>query len=406
MLDTDLAQVEVLIVDDDAYQRKILVKMLSLIGVQKIHQAASAEIALEIIHTKQPSIDFIISDLDMPDIDGMEFLRLLAEQNIRASVLVISATHNNILRSVNVMAAEYGLAIVGALPKPYKLPVLREILERHLLEHSYTEESGPVKVIRAYEIRQALELGQFLPFFQPKLNLETRKVLGVEALVRWKRSNSEIVSPGGFIDLVEEYGLMDQLTWTMLEQSLFQLRQWKNKGIDISISINISQSCLSDTKLPKRIFELLERYRLDPELLIVEITESLAMTDLAHCLETLSRLRMKGVGLSIDDFGTGHSSLQQLSRAPYTELKIDQVFVSGSHSQPHLQAVLESSVGIANKFSMSCVGEGIETLEDLQCLQSYGCHIGQGFYFARPMNSRDFEEWYIVQPQAANQAPA
>lgn len=391
-MDAGLSSMSILIVDDDDYQRNLLTKMLTAIGVIDIKQAASAAAALEIAIALRDSLHVIISDLDMPDIDGMEFLRLLSEQKTGAAVLVVSGKHESILRSVGLMAREYGLTLLGTIPKPAKIPSLREILSAHL-QRPKARSRGPAEAVSAEELLQGLELGQFEPFFQPKVELETRRICGAEALVRWRHPERGVLPPGLFIGVAEQYGLIDRLTWVVLEKSMAQVRQWIGGGIDIPVSVNFSQASLADTRLSNKVSDVLSRHGLKPEYLIVEVTETLAMTELANSLETLSRMRMKGFGLSIDDFGTGHSSLQQLSRVPYTELKIDQAFVMGAAKQSHLRAVVESSITMAKKLGLKSVGEGIETPEDWACLQQLGCEIGQGYHIAKPMEGERLIEW-------------
>lgn len=391
-MNTNLSSISVLIVDDDDYQRSLLKKMLVMIGITEINQAASAPIALKFISSYPKKLDVIISDLDMPDIDGMEFFRQMVDQNVDAAVLIISGKDSSILRSVEVMAGAYGLTVLGALEKPAMLPDLRQKLS-DVLQINKSRHISNTRSYSKSDILAGITQGQFEPFFQPQVELVTRRVCGVEALARWRHPEQGIVPPGIFIDVAEQHGLIDQLTWVILEKAIAQVAVWNRRGIDITVSVNFSQSTLSDTRLSNRIMDVLSRYGVAPEQLIVEITESVAVTNIARCLETLSRLRIKGFGVSIDDFGTGFASLQQLSRVPYTELKIDQSFVTGTSGKPHLLAVVESSTDMAKKLGLKCVGEGIETLEDWNCLLQIGCDIGQGYFMAKPMEGERFIDW-------------
>ncbi len=382
----------ILLLDDDDFHRQLMQQMLITLGFVHVHHAATSGDALNIIAERGAFIHIVITDLDMPGIDGMEFLRLLADQRSQAAVLIMSGKDENILRSVGLMAEEYGLTVLGHLHKPATLSSLRD----KLLPAINLDRPRPRPPFFSYSIeaiRTGLELDQFEPFFQPKVILKSRHVYGVEALARWRHPEDGIVSPSAFIGLVEQHELMDSLTRTMLEKSAKWIQHWRDAGFDMSVSINFSQSSLVDTRLSNWVMDVLSGLNVSPENITIEITETLVMTNIARCLETLSRLRMKGFELSIDDFGTGYSSLQQLARVPYTELKVDQGFVTGASSQPHLQAVMESSIAMARKLNMKCVGEGIESLDDWNCFETLGGEIGQGYFIAKPMAGADLELW-------------
>ncbi len=392
MSDAALGVMNVLLVDDDDYQRKLLHKMLTVVGVGNVHHAADAKSALDMTAQLADRLDVVISDLDMPGIDGMEFLRLLADQKITASVLILSSKHQSILRSVNLMAKEYGLQMLGALPKPASIDMLKNCLT------GFVQQPRRTALVRAADIavediRSGMDADQFEPFFQPKVDLRTRRIRGMEALARWCHPERGILPPGLFIDAMERNGMIDDLAWRMLDKSAIWLHEWGTAGLDFHVSINFSQASLTNVHVYDRIMEVISRHQLLPERFVIEVTESTAMTDIAHALECLSRLRMKGFGLSIDDFGTGHSSFQQLSRVPFSELKVDQAFVTGAMRQPHLRAVQESSIGMAKKFGLISVGEGIETQEDWDCLQQSGCDLGQGYFIAKPMEGTRFMGW-------------
>ena len=176
----------------------------------------------------------------------------------------------------------------------------------------------------------------------------------------------------------------------MLEKAVSWCRRWHDTGLVLSVNINLSPSLLSDTTVADRIHDIVRAGRVAPEHFILEVTETVALTDVSHCLESLCRLRLKGFGLSIDDFGTGFSSLQQLARVPFTELKVDQEFVRGAATSEQHRAVLESSIDIAKKLGITSVAEGVETEKDWQCVQNLGCDMAQGYYIAKPMNGEEF----------------
>ncbi len=389
---SDFGALEVLVVDDDSYQRLVIGKMLSAIGVPTVHAAESAQRALVMMGTPDIRVDALICDLDMPEMDGMEFLRRVAEKGFECSVIILSGKDANILRSVELMAKEYRLTVLGSLAKPATIGTLRTLLEQHWTRPKVRERSA-LPALSVDVIRTGLDAGQFEPFFQPKVDLQTERVCGAEALARWRHPEHGILPSSVFIAPIEESGQMDELTWTILDKSAAWCGRWCNDGLDIAVSVNLSLSSLHDTRLSNRLLDIVDKYGIKAANLLFEVTETIAMTDVARCLETFSRLRMKGFGLSIDDFGTGFSSLQQLSRIPFTELKIDQSFVTGASTQPSLRSVIESSVQLAKKLGLKTVGEGVETREDWLCLKQAGCEIAQGYFVAKPMEGGLFLPW-------------
>ncbi|MBE0615516.1 MAG: EAL domain-containing response regulator [Burkholderiales bacterium] len=392
MTTSDFDALKVLVVDDDSYQRLVIGKMLSAIGVPTVHFAESAQRALVMMGTTDIRVDALICDLDMPEMDGMEFLRRVAEQGFECSVIILSGKDANILRSVELMAKEYRLAVLGSLEKPATIGTLRTLLQQHWARPK-ARERGTQPALSVDAIRAGLEAGQFEPFFQPKVSLQTGQVCGAEALARWRHPERGILPPVAFIGPIEESGQMDGLTWMMLDRSAAWCRRWCDDGLDIPVSVNLSLSSLHDTRLSNRLLDIVNAHRIKPANLLLEVTETTAMTDVARCLETFSRLRMKGFGLSIDDFGTGFSSLQQLSRIPFTELKIDQSFVADASAQPSLRAVIESSVQLAKNLGLKTVGEGVETRDDWLCLKQAGCEIAQGYFIAKPMEGGLLLPW-------------
>lgn len=385
----------VLIVDDDELIRKVLRRMLTVLGIGKVHVAASATSALDSAIRLRSGLDVIISDLDMPGIDGLEFLRRLSEQSPRAAVLILSGKAPDILRSVELMAREYGLRVLGALPKPTTTEALGAALDRY--DRLPVEQpSVAAGVVTPDDVKRAVLQREFALFYQPRVDVSTRRVCGVEALVRWRHPTLGLLPPALFLHLVEGLGLMFPLTIDLIEEAAAALHQWNSLGLDLSVSVNVSQSCLAETSLSTRVLDACARHAISPRKLIVEVTETVAMTDVAHCLETLARLRMNGVGLAIDDFGTGHSSFQQLTRVPFTEIKIDRSFVTGASGDAHLRTIVESNVRTARALGLVCAGEGVETCDDWGLLHELGCDIAQGYFISPPMEGADVPVWVMT----------
>lgn len=380
----------VLVIDDDAFMRSLVTHLLRTLAVEDVHEAGNGSEALAAVSMAGAAgFDLMICDLEMPESDGMEFMRRLAESGVGAALLVLSGKSSGVLHSAEVMGMALGLNVVGSAPKPPTLAVIEAALQRSQ-PRVRPVHLAPGPTVSVLQLGRALDVREFEPFFQPKVWLESQALYGCEALVRWRHPDYGVLSPALFVPQVEAAGLMERLTFSMLEQSIAWCRRWHARGIRIPVSVNLSMSSLEIPDIAERIVELVRAADLVAADLVLEITETIAMLNVARCLETLLRFRVKGFGLSIDDFGTGFSSLQQLERVPYTELKIDRSFVDGAAHQERLRTVLETSVSIARRLGMSSVAEGVESHADWLCLRDIGCDAAQGYYIAKPMAGEDF----------------
>jgi EAL domain-containing protein (putative c-di-GMP-specific phosphodiesterase class I) len=238
-----------------------------------------------------------------------------------------------------------------------------------------------------------LKNGALTPVFQPKVSTRDRRVLGVEALSRWNHPTRGMLGAGAFIPLAEERGHMEALTRAVLQMSLKETAAWHAEGLDLSLSVNVSVESLHRTSFPEEVIRMAQGEGLDPGKLVLEVTESRLVMDGTNALSALARFRLAGTGLSIDDYGTGYSSLAQLKRIPFTELKIDRAFVHGAADDPTARAILESSVALAKKLGLKTVAEGAETQEDWDMVSELGCDMVQGYFCARPMPGDEIPAW-------------
>jgi EAL domain-containing protein (putative c-di-GMP-specific phosphodiesterase class I)/CheY-like chemotaxis protein len=387
-------QLRFIVAEDHEFQRKMLVRMLTALGAKSVNAAEDGKSALEIFKDPARSADIIISDLDMPGMDGMEFMRHIGEAAIPVSVIISSALEAGLIHSVETMTRAYGITLLGAIEKPATPEKLAALIAKYS-----PPKAGAARPIGPKfsldEIRHGLAEAQFEPFFQAKVSLASGAVMGAEALARWRHPKEGIIAPYAFITAMEDGGLIDDLTWVMLEKSAAFCRNWARRGLDATVSINLSLKSLDEAGLADRITERVAAQGLPPQKVVLEITETTAMTDVARALENLTRLRMKGFGLSIDDYGTGYSSIQQLSRIPFSELKIDQSFVLSAIEKPSSKVILESSLDMAKKLKLKSVAEGVETRAHWNLLQSVGCDMAQGYFISKPMAAAVFEDWAL-----------
>ncbi|SDX84700.1 EAL domain-containing response regulator [Lysobacter enzymogenes] len=387
----------VLVVEDHGFQRRMALRLLAELGVASLHEAADGASALNLLNRLAQAratsrgdargddpadidpaqVDLVLVDLDMPGMDGIEFIDRLAQQRLARAVLVVSALDPALLHTVQTMARACGLRVLEALAKPLTKAKLAEAL-MSLRQAKADEDPQAAPDITAEDARIALETGRIEPWFQLQVELSNGRAIGVEALARWRHDDGRVILPQHFVPLLEAQDLLDELTERMLAQACRYKRGWDREGLRLKLSVNVSASTLDDAGAADRYQKIVREAGVAASEVVLELTESSLMADAARGLAVLARLRLKGFGLSIDDFGTGWSSLSQLSQVPFTELKIDQEFVAGASHKPRKRAVVEASLDLARKLGLDAVAEGVETVEDWQMLAELGCAVAQG----------------------------
>ena len=372
-----------LVVDDDRMQRLLISETARRCGYA-VTMAGSLEEAVE--RLRERSFATLVLDLSLGEHDGVEVIRHLAETGQRPTVLVISGFDERIRDAAMRLARGVGLAAVGTLRKPLSLGTLRV----HLLQ---ALETGPDSVSRpaasfsvtADDVAAAIENGEIVPAYQPKIELATRRIAGVEALARWTSAEHGRVPPGVFVDIAERAGLAPALTRLMMTSAIRDAASWHAGGSAVGVAVNVPPSALGDLSWPDAVEAELARAGLPPGALTVEITESTAMSDSPLIGDVLTRLRIKGVNLALDDFGTGYSSLLSLLRMPFSELKLDRSFVQRCDQDAYAWKIVRASISLAAEFGMRTVAEGVETASVVALLEDARCDMAQGFFFARPM---------------------
>jgi EAL domain-containing protein (putative c-di-GMP-specific phosphodiesterase class I)/AmiR/NasT family two-component response regulator len=378
-----LSALQIMVVEDHGFQRRMALRLLADLGIPGAHEAADGAQALALLESLPQPPDVILVDLDMPGMDGIEFIGHVAQRRLARGVALVSALDQALLNTVQTMARAYGLHVLGSIEKPLTLDKLQGVLLSYE-ERLHDVDADEDIAVDIDELRTALAANQIEPWFQPQVEFANGKVVAVEALARWRR-DGQVLRPAQFLPLLEREGLAQALADTMLEQACRWKRHWHDRGLRLHISVNVSPMTLADPAIADHYQKIVQDHGVDPTEVMLEITESSLMADAARGLSVLARLRLKGFGLSIDDFGTGYSSLAQLSQIPFTELKIDRGFVSGAHQQPRKRAVVEASLDLARKLNLGVVAEGVETTEDWQMLADLGCGNAQGYLIAQAM---------------------
>jgi len=339
----------------------------------------------------------ITVDLVMPQLDGVEVMRLLAERDCRAKIVISSGMDTRVLDAAKRSASQHGLDIVGVLPKPISKESLRQLVGEG-------DQSGPQPAaakqtvqgdsfeVTGAALQGALNRHELVMAFQPKIDCKTGAHAGFEALVRWSHPQHGIIMPDRFISIAEQSGLIDLLTNQVFELSL----EWFARSFPDSklmLSLNISAKSLVDLHLADTLSILCHRFKVGPERVVLELTESSAMVDPILSLDLMTRFRMKGFRLSIDDFGTGYSSMVQLVRLPFSEIKVDKSFVLSALQSQESRTVIKSIVDLGHSLGLLVTAEGVEDKATLDYLNTLGCDLAQGYSIARPMDGDTASAW-------------
>lgn len=396
-------QPRLVICDDDQAICRFIAEVAGPIGYT-CHIANSAD---EFRNVLSGDVSLIMMDLVMPGTDGIELLRFLNAEKCKASLVLMSGMDKSVLRTAENLARELGLNVISWLQKPFRLKELQNVFDQcmHFMAPAGVRTVGRRPNITKEDIERALDRGEFIVKYQPQVEIRTGRMCGMEALVRWQHPKYRLVGPDQFIPAVESFGLIDELTTEVLNCAL---TDWQNHLYRMdrpSVSVNISVKSLSDLTFPDRVARLLGQFEMPPAKLVMEITESGLVQDLAHSLDILARLRMKGIRLSIDDFGTGFSMLKQLRQVPATELKIDKSFVQDMLSDTGAGAVSSKTIELGHDLGMQVVAEGVETQGQLNRLNNHGCDIAQGYLFSRPVSTAELLTWYRAHDAASGGTP-
>ena len=385
----------ILLVDDDTFMLDLQSRLLARMGYLEVDTEDDARVALASLQCGERRPDVIVCDLNMPDMDGIEFLQSLNASPFAGGVILLSGEGARIMHTVRKLLSGGRLTVLGALEKPAQPDALRTLLDCWSPAGigKRAARAAPDFRATAAEVHEAGRERQWLLHYQPKVDLATGLPIGVEALVRWDHPQHGIVYPDSFIGVAEDSGAIESLTDWVLGEASAQLARWLADGLHLQVAVNVSMDNLAGAGFAERADRIARDAGASPADLTLEITESRAMSPSPAPLESLVRLRMLRFKLSIDDFGTGHSSLAQLRDVPFTELKIDRSFVHGARSNHNIRPILEGSIGIAKRLGLVCVAEGIETAEDFQFLREIGCDVGQGYFIARPMAIAALPAW-------------
>ena len=390
---SQLQSLHFLVAEADPVQRRALIEALGQVGATRVTDVPDGPTALRTLQASfTPRVDVAVIDLDLGGMDGLELLRAIAGLKSAVRLIVVGAQPASVLFSVESLAQAHGVDLLGTIAKPVTSTKLRALLDNYQAPRP-APAAVPGPSFSFAEVGIGLQKRQFEPFFQPKIELATGQVKGLETFARWRHPEHGVLGPSAFIGALEQNNRVDFLDWTMLEMSVERCRRYHDQGIPISISLNLAPETLAHPNFIRQVQSTMQRHGVLPDYLTFEMTESSILSFDADFIERLVRLRMLGFGLAIDDYGTGRSNLQILARIPFSELKIDRSFVDGASKKRPLGTVLKSCLGLAHSLDRMSVAVGVETRQDWDFLQGLGCTYAQGYHIANPMAADEFPRW-------------
>jgi diguanylate cyclase (GGDEF)-like protein/PAS domain S-box-containing protein len=392
-----LSAQRVLVVDDDAFMLDVVEELLRQLGVAEVMVAGDGAAALDVITNELTQPDVVVCDINMAGMDGIELLRHLAAAEYRGALIVMSGSGEELLSSAGDLALMHGLNLLAGLRKPIVRDELLRVLEgmdpRRVLARTDDSATARIGRLSADEVRDGLAAGCVDIHVQPKVTVVDHRVVGAEALLRWRDPVRGMLSPLAVVPVAEAHDLIQDLTLEIFRRSVAVQAQWQSQGLDLRLSVNLSAENLVSLDLPDLFADIAAEAGVSPRSMTLEVTESRLMDRLSVSLEVIGRLRLKGFGISVDDYGMGYSNLRKLKQLPITELKVDRAFVTGADRDSVLRVILGSSVALGHSLGLTVVAEGVEDQGVWELLRSLGCDEAQGWFVGRPMPAQDFAGW-------------
>lgn len=388
-----LPELRVLVVDDDSFFLRIMNATLERLGVTDAVLKDQSVDILEELENANDRYDLVFCDLNMPDIDGWSIIRKLVEQNFRGSIALISGEDKRILNAAATLTISSGVTLAGSLRKPVKLADLEQLLNR-ACEKPTDQQTKKFKVsVDEDQLRRAIEAGEIVAFYQPKVSSKDKHISGFEALARWRTGDHTFIYPADFIPLAEETNLSTDIFFCMLSQAVEDLQRWNARGLQFNVAINLDLKTLLHLDLPDNIARIVDEAGISRRQISIEMTESQYASGTGVHVEVLCRLAMMGFALSVDDFGTGYSSMSKLTTFPFHELKVDRSFCHNAETDEIARAIVNISTTLGHQLGMNVVSEGVETDSDWRAVTEAGVDIVQGYFVARPMPRDKVDEW-------------
>ena len=387
--------IHALVVDDDPVTRGLVAEQLISLQVSTVRTVESGRAALDVLR-QHPQINLLVTDLRMPDLDGIALIAALDKYRNRVRVIIMSALGDKIMQAASRIGVGHDLSVLGVLRKPVSRRVLSQMLDQFRQLPNLTPPTAhkAQAAVRVEDIREALAQGGHHIVVQPEVRARDMTLVAVEVLSRWSHPNLSGRSPADAIIAAEKAGIIGELNENLITEVGRAWHEWAPHKLSPRLSINVSAVTMSDTGFPEWLSRAISAHHISPRDVILELTETAVPAPGTSNLEVACRLGLLGFDLSVDDFGTGFANLQQLQDTPFRWLKIDQAFVRQIERSEDAQAIVKSSIRMAHDLGLKTVGEGVETPRQCQLLRDMGCDVLQGYFIAKPMLPDALPAWH------------
>ncbi|MCF4980857.1 EAL domain-containing protein [Pseudomonas gessardii] len=382
--------IRVLVVEEHPFKQLVATQVFKDSGCEWVMGVADVAAALAVLERTGP-VDIVLCPLKEHGVQGLTNLEVLSRTRRVKSIILCSARSQDLHEAIERLIGLLGSSLLGYVDTPVRAGAIAALLTRYL--ETTVAAGHPVSRQVRYGhaskacLERAITQHELKAFFQPKFNLMTGEASSFEVLARWEHPQYGVLCPADFLAQARRFGLMDKLLFAQLEQALAFLKAAREQGHELSLALNLEAGQLAHESLLPRLCEALERYAIPASRLSFEITESGLLEISPGVLDTLIRLRMMGVGLAIDDFGIGYSSLERLCQLPFTEIKLDARFARDLKTSTRNRAAISSTLALGEALGMAVVVEGVEYESQRQRLLKLGCKLGQGYLCARPMGA-------------------
>jgi EAL domain-containing protein (putative c-di-GMP-specific phosphodiesterase class I)/DNA-binding SARP family transcriptional activator/FixJ family two-component response regulator len=394
-LPNDLGSLAVLVVEDHDFQRRTAMMLLRNLGVGTLLEAADGVAALSLLSGTSPP-DVIVCDIDMPGMDGVEFIHHVAEDELAGAVIIASALEAKVIDAVRSISESHGLQVLGALEKPLTARRLGEMLATYRprrWQRSAAPAADGAVSLTTFEVTTALSEGRIVTHLQPAVDVATGRVSAADSQPRWYEPGKGWVSPNLFLPVVEREKMLGELSERALETACAHLSDFAAQGLALSISVDIAPDSLQSTELAVKAADVVRSCGVDPGRLTFALDERLLRTARGPALGLLTRLRVKGFGVSLRNFGAGRTDGEQLRALPITEVRLAPYLVSGAGREPQRTRLLEDTVHVGRDLDLTVVGAGCEDEDDLRLLLEVGCDSVTGGFIAEAMPGEELPGW-------------